>query len=225
MESKDKNKLEIPEFQGKEISTKPENVKGQLKNSNDGNQSKIINIDWYSKEISIEPENAKNQLNMYMHPDGLYHAAKPSLISTSWFYFKQMFQAISNGFKNKRGEEANILQKIWVVGHVLFTCAGCLSLLIALGVFLDVGIGSLFFIYLGIGGSLLGIIIITSLIIGAIIRHQMLSHKFYCYCTMTGKQEIFYETQNLSKDELKNQNCKPYDLSQIDTSNWFIPRS
>ncbi len=193
MESKDKNKLEIPEFQGKEIST--------------------------------EPENAKNQLNMYMHSDGSCHAAKPSLISTSWFYFKQMFQAISNGFKNKRGEEANILQKIWVVGHVLFTCAGCLSLLIALGVFLDVGIGSLFFICFGIGGSLLGIIIITSLIIGAIIRHQMLSHKFYCYCTMTGKQEIFYETQNLSKDDLKRKNYKPCDLSQIDTSNWFIPRS
>ena len=169
-------------------------------------------------------ENAKNQLNMYMHPDGLYHASKPSWIFMSWSYFKQMFQMISNGFKNKRGEEVNILDKIWVVGHVLFTCVGCLSLLIALGVFIDVGIGSLFFICLGIGGSLLGIIMITSLIIGAIIRHQMLSHKFYCYCTMTEKQEIFYETQNLSKDDLKRKNYKPCDLSQIDTSNWFISR-
>ena len=170
-------------------------------------------------------ENAKNQLNMYMHQDGLYHASKPSWIFMSWLYFKQMFHMTSNGFKNKRGKEVNILDKIWVVGHVLFTCAGCLSLLIALGVFFDLGIGSLFFICFGIGGSLLGIIIITSLIIGAIIRHQMLSHKFYCYCTMTGKQEIFYETQNLSKDDLKRKNYKPCDLSQIDTSNWFIPRS
>ena len=169
-------------------------------------------------------ENAKNQLNMYMHPDGLYHASKPSWIFMSWLYFKQMFHMTSNGFKNKKGEEVNILQKIWVVGHVLFTCAGCLSLLIALGVFLDVGIGSLIFICFGIGGSLLGIIIITSLIIGAIIRHQMLSHKFYCYCTMTEKQKIFYEIQNLSKDDLKRKNYKPYDLSQSDTSNWFISR-
>ena len=190
--------------------------------SNDKNK---LAIPEFHPEISPEPENAKNQLNMYMHPDGLYHASKPSWIFMSWFYFKHMFQMISNGFKNKKGEEVNILQKIWVVGHVLFTCAGCLSLLIALGVFLDVGIGSLFFICFGIGGSLLGIIIITSLIIGAIIRHQMLSHKFYCYCTMTGKQEIFYETQNLSKDDLKRKNYKPCDLSQIDTSNWFIPRS
>ena len=190
--------------------------------SNDKNK---LAIPEFHPEISPEPENAKNQLNMYMHPDGLYHASKPSWIFMSWFYFKHMFQMISNGFKNNKGEEVNILQKIWVVGHVLFTCAGCLSLLIALGVFLDVGIGSLFFICFGIGGSLLGIIIITSLIIGAIIRHQMLSHKFYCYCTMTGKQEIFYETQNLSKDDLKRKNYKPCDLSQIDTSNWFIPRS
>ena len=225
MESKDKNKLEIPEPSVAEISTKPENVKGQLKNSNDGNQSKIINIDWYSKEIPKQPENAKNQLNMYMHPDGLYHASKPSLISTSWFYFKQMFHMTSNGFKNKRGEEANILQKIWVVGHVLFTCAGCLSLLIALGVFFDLGIGSLFFICLGIGGSLLGIIIITSLIMGIILRHQTPPHKFYYYETTDGEPKIFYETQNLSKDDLKRKNYKPCDLSQIDTSNWFIPRS
>lgn len=191
--------------------------------SNDKNKLEILELQ--SEEISTEPENAKNQLNMYMHPDGLYHASKPSLIFMSWFYFKQMFQMISNGFKNKKGEEVNILQKIWVVGCVIFTCTGCLSLLIALGVFLDVGIGSLFFICFGIGGSLLGIIIITSLIMGIILRHQTPPHKFYCYCTMTGKQEIFYETQNFSKDELKNQNCKPYDLSKIDISNWFMPRS
>ena len=154
-------------------------------------ENKSENIDLQILEISPEPENAKNQLNMYMHQDGLYHASKPSWIFMSWLYFKQMFHMTSNGFKNKRGEEVNILDKIWVVGHVLFTCAGCLSLLIALGVFLDVGIGSLFFICFGIGGSLLGIIIITSLIIGAIIRHQMLSHKFYCYCTMTEKQKYF----------------------------------
>ena len=201
MESKDKNERE----------------------SNDKNKLEILELQ--SEEISTEPENAKNQLNMYMHPDGLYHASKPSLIFMSWFYFKHMFQMISNGFKNKKGEEVNILQKIWVVGCVIFTCTGCLSLLIALGVFFDLGIGSLFFICFGIGGSLLGIIIITSLIIGAIIRYQMLSHKFYCYCTMTEKQKIFYEIQNLSKDDLKRKNYKPCDLSQIDTSNWFIPRS
>ena len=188
-------------------------------------ENKSENIDLQILEISPEPENAKNQLNMYMHQDGLYHASKPSWIFMSWLYFKQMFHMTSNGFKNKRGEEVNILDKIWVVGHVLFTCAGCLSLLIALGIFIDVGIGSLFFICLGIGGSLLGIIIITSLIIGAIIRHQMLSHKLYCYCKIAdGNQKIFYEIQNLSKDDLKRKNYKPYDLSQIDTSNWFISR-
>lgn len=188
-------------------------------------ENKSENIDLQILEISPEPENAKNQLNMYMHQDGLYHASKPSWIFMSWLYFKQMFHMTSNGFKNKRGEEVNILEKIWVVGHVLFTCAGCLSLLIALGIFIDVGIGSLFFICLGIGGSLLGIIIITSLIIGAIIRHQMLSHKLYCYCKIAdGNQKIFYEIQNLSKDDLKRKNYKPYDLSQIDTSNWFISR-
>ena len=201
MESKDKNERE----------------------SNDKNKLEILELQ--SEEISTEPENAKNQLNMYMHPDGLYHASKPSLIFMSWFYFKHMFQMISNGFKNKKGEEVNILQKIWVVGCVIFTCTGCLSLLIALGVFFDLGIGSLFFICFGIGGSLLGIIIITSLIIGAIIRHQMLSHKLYCYCKIAdGNQKIFYEIQNLSKDDLKRKNYKPYDLSQIDTSNWFISR-
>lgn len=168
-------------------------------------------------------ENAKNQLNMYMHQDGLYHASKPSWIFMSWLYFKQMFHMTSNGFKNKRGKEVNILDKIWVVGHVLFTCAGCLSLLIALGVFIDVGIGSLFFICLGIGGSLLGIIMITSLIIGAILRNNGLQKKTIYYY-LQKNNSIFYESYKLSEEELKKRNYKPYDLSQIDTSNWFIPR-
>ena len=92
--------------------------------SNDKNKLEILELQ--SEEISTEPENAKNQLNMYMYPDGLYHASKPSLIFMSWFYFKQMFQMISNGFKNKKVKKLIYYKKFGLLdvlySHVQVVC-------------------------------------------------------------------------------------------------------
>ena len=172
-------------------------------------------------------ENAKNQLNMYMHPDGLYHASKPSWIFMSWSYFKQMFQMISNGFKNKKGEEVNILQKIWVVGCVIFTCTGCLSLLIALGVFIDVGIGSLFFICLGLGSSLLGIVAIGIIIFGAIHRKTMgkIEIYVYFYSNIVGENQKTLFANGRGKCWVKSKGFQPCDVKNINTENLVIPES
>lgn len=125
-------------------------------------------------EGSGENKTENNVLMMYKHPDWCYRSAKASLLYTPWLLFKRIFKVVFNGFEGQDGKkiEGTLIEKILVIGYVLFTLLGFLALLIALGVLADAGIGPLFFIFLGIGSSLLGIVAIGTIVFGAIVRKK-----------------------------------------------------
>ena len=116
-----------------------------------------------------------NVLGMYRHLDGYWRSAKVSSLYMSWLYFKKMFELVFNDSEESNVKKLNgtIIDKILAVGYVLFTLVGCLALLIALCVLVDAGLGPLFFVCFGTGASLLGIVVIGTIIAGAICRNMI----------------------------------------------------
>ena len=112
-------------------------------------------------------EKIDNELNMYLYPDFCYRATEPSLVYMSYLISKQMFKYVFNGFKEENVEnfKPGKAEKVYAITVVLFGIVSFLSLLIALGIFAKIGVELPIFIFLGIGGSLFGIVTI-SLIIG-----------------------------------------------------------
>lgn len=178
-------------------------------------------------ENSSANKSENNVLNMYGHPDSCYRPAKASLLYISWLLFKRIFKLAFNGFAKPDGTKIDValIEKILSVGYVLFTLLGPLALLITLGVFFNAGIGSLFFIFLGIGSSLLGIIAIGTIILSAVVRKNMQETKIYVYLNIAGENQKTLFANSLGKyfEELKG--CQPCDVKNINTENLVIPES
>ena len=128
-------------------------------------------------------EKIDNELNMCLYPDFCYRETEPSLVYVSYLLFKQMFKYVFNGFKEENAKNFNSskAEKVYAITVVLFGIVSFLSLLIALGIFAKIGVELPLFIFLGIGGSLFGIVTI-SLIIGAVIyKNKRPSKQIYFY--------------------------------------------
>ncbi len=169
----------------------------------------------------------KNALDMYWHPDGYCRSTKVSSLRMSWLLFKRIFKLVFNGFARPDGKklEGTVIEKILAVGYVLFALLGCLALLIALGVLADAGIGPLFFIFLGIGASLLGIVAIGTIVFSAIYKKNMPEDKIYFYCGKTNREKQIYFARGNALFDMPKKGFKPYDVKNIDTRNLIIPRS
>ena len=140
----------------------------------------------------------------------------------------KIFKIVFNGFEKPHGKEFNgtIIDKILGVGYVLFTLFGCLTLLIALCVLANAGLGPLFFIFLGIGSSLLGIVVIGTIVLGAIVRKDMFPEKIYFYLDTESKSSDILAANGGCKSLFTEINkYQPYDVKNIDTRNLIIPRS
>ena len=176
-------------------------------------------------------EKIDNELNMYLYPDFCYRETEPSLVYVSYLLFKQMFKYVFNGFKEENAKNFNSskAEKVYMITYVLFVMVGFLSLAIALGLYINIGIMLPLFIFLGIGGSLFGIVTI-SLIISAVIcknyHHQL--EKIYFYSN--NKNEKYYTTESV-EDIYREQyqstvlkKYKPILISDISTKDLIIPK-
>ena len=167
----------------------------------------------------------KNALEMYIHPDGYYRCEKVSSLHMSWLLFKRIFKLVFNGFARPDGKklEGTVIEKILAVGYVLFALLGCLALLIALGVLADAGIGPLFFIFLGIGASLLGIVVIGTIVSSAIYKKNMYEDKICFYLNTENKILAVNEKYKLFFADTNK--YRPCNMTDYKIENLIIPRS
>ncbi len=179
-------------------------------------------------ENSSKNKSENNVLNMYVHLDWCYRPAKASSLYISWLLFKRIFKLAFNGFAKPDGEkiEGTLIEKILAVGYVLFTLLGCLSLLVALCALANAGLGPLFFICLGIGSSLLGIVAIGTIIFSAIHRKTMRKTEIYVYSKIINNQQNVLFARESAKFFMEQKEYQAFNITKnINTENLVIPMS